>query len=168
MCEGEDCASDHESVHHEQPSGGHARYESPFVLESQPEVLEGHVSENSLNVVIIGPTGSGKSSLINAMVNKTICPAARQVISKTKNLRFYQATLNPAFLANMREDGQRLLAWPVAIWKKSNLKAAPHRVTFIDTVGFCDTSITNDEVLSLIKEKCALCCAATSLVIACC
>ena len=143
--------------HRERPNGGHARYESPFVLESQPEVLEGPISENSLNVVIIGPTGSGKSSLINAMVNQTICPAARQVLSKTKNLRFYQATLNPAFVANVRADGQRLLPWPEFIWKKSNLRAPPHRVTFIDTIGFCDTSLTNEEVIHLLTEKCAQC-----------
>ena len=48
---------------------------------------------NSYNIVIIGPTGSGKSSTINQMFNKRVCPTNSGPDSVTKELKFYQGDL---------------------------------------------------------------------------
>ena len=48
---------------------------------------------NSYNIVIIGPTGSGKSSTINQMFNKRVCPTNSGPDSVTKKLKFYQGDL---------------------------------------------------------------------------
>ena len=48
---------------------------------------------NSYNIVIIGPTGSGKSSTINQIFNKRVCPTNSGPDSVTKELQFYQGDL---------------------------------------------------------------------------
>ena len=44
----------------------------------------------SYNIVVLGPTGSGKSTVINNIFNKTVCATAASAQSVTREVRFYK------------------------------------------------------------------------------
>ena len=51
------------------------------------------LNENDLtcfNVVVLGPTGSGKSTVINNIFNKTVCATAATAQSVTRDVKFYR------------------------------------------------------------------------------
>ena len=50
------------------------------------------VDQNNFTIVILGPTGSGKSTLINNLFNKAVCQTGDSVHSVTNQVRFYQGT----------------------------------------------------------------------------
>ena len=75
-------------------------------------------SENdAFNVVVLGPTGSGKSTIINQIFNKSVCPTGANAFSVTREVRFYHGKHN--FKGNPMEQ------------KTSRFE----RINIIDTVG---------------------------------
>ena len=57
----------------------------------QKETTELNESDNaSYNVVVLGPTGCGKSTIINNIFNKTVCAASGSAQSVTREVRFYR------------------------------------------------------------------------------
>ena len=49
--------------------------------------------KDSLNILFLGPTGSGKSSLINTIFNKTVSKTASTAQSVGKEVKFYKGSL---------------------------------------------------------------------------
>ena len=45
--------------------------------------------DNAYNVVVLGPTGCGKSTIINQIFNKSVCPSGANAFSVTKEVKFY-------------------------------------------------------------------------------
>ena len=41
------------------------------------------------NVVVLGPTGCGKSTIVNQIFNKSVCPTGANAFSVTREIRFY-------------------------------------------------------------------------------
>ena len=57
----------------------------------QREATELNKSDHaSYNIVVLGPTGSGKSTIINNIFNKTVCATAASAQSVTREVRFYR------------------------------------------------------------------------------
>lgn len=90
------------------------------------------------SILFLGPTGCGKSTLINQMFNKNVCKADCGIHSVTKEINYIQGTYTMQFATKI--DG----AW------KSN---KTFDVNVIDTVGFCDSLLSADQVLSLVKDS---------------
>ena len=72
-----------------------------------PEILNTHelkyyknaaklteAENDSFNVVVLGPTGSGKSTIINQIFNKSVCPTGANAFSVTREVRFYHGKRN--------------------------------------------------------------------------
>ena len=58
------------------------------------------LSENdqaSYNIVVLGPTGSGKSTVINNIFNKTVCATAASAQSVTREVKFYRGEYHMVF-----------------------------------------------------------------------
>mmetsp|Transcript_70886 Transcript_70886/g.211349 ORF Transcript_70886/g.211349 Transcript_70886/m.211349 type:complete len:88 (+) Transcript_70886:474-737(+) len=53
-------------------------------------VLSEREATNAFNVVLLGPTGCGKSNLINVLYNMTVCPSVASVSSVTRSMRITQ------------------------------------------------------------------------------
>ena len=87
------------------------------------------------NVVLFGPTGAGKSTLINLIFNQDVADAYDDPDSVTKNMTFYTGE---GYVTEAH--GSRLV--PV---KK--------RINLIDSIGFCDSHLSPKEVYRLIKEQ---------------
>ena len=85
---------------------------------------------------MIGPTGSGKSSIINLLFNKNITPAHAGATSVTREVIFHQGSCDFEKLV----DGNKL-----------NIKHP--KINVIDTIGLCDTVMERNEVFNLIKDK---------------
>ena len=49
---------------------------------------------NAYNVVVLGPTGCGKSTIINQIFNKFVCPTGANAFSITREVRFYHGILS--------------------------------------------------------------------------
>lgn len=92
--------------------------------------------EKAFRVVVLGPTGCGKSAFINAMFNKQVADSKESVTSVTRQVDIY--------------EGHRT-------FENGDLRV----VHIFDCLGFCDAELTSSEVLSLIKQKIKL--AATSI-----
>jgi GTP-binding protein EngB required for normal cell division len=86
----------------------------------------------SYNILFLGPTGSGKSTLINLLCNRSVNKAAASVHSVTRELQYIQGKLRKVL-----EDGS------------SNFR----RTNIIDTIGFCDSVFTPKQVLDVIKSS---------------
>lgn len=82
---------------------------------------------DAFNILVIGPTGCGKSRLINLFYNQLVCESNASAMSVTKNI---QLTAGMGTVYGVRR-----------------------RVNVIDTIGFCDTTIQASEVLRLIKSR---------------
>jgi len=78
-------------------------------------------------IVILGASGAGKSTLINHLFNSTVCEAAQTVQSVTKEVLFLQG--------------------------KYIVEQCAKNVTVVDTIGLCDSTLKDEEVLQLIKSS---------------
>lgn len=78
------------------------------------------------NVVVLGPTGCGKSRFINLMCNKDICKSAGGAKSVTQEMQLIQG--------------------------KGHVMGRERLVNIVDTIGFCDTSMKPDDLHKLIKQ----------------
>eukprot|EP00928_Gymnodinium_smaydae_P034347 TRINITY_DN24360_c1_g5_i1.p1 TRINITY_DN24360_c1_g5~~TRINITY_DN24360_c1_g5_i1.p1 ORF type:complete len:444 (-),score=56.58 TRINITY_DN24360_c1_g5_i1:458-1789(-) len=85
---------------------------------------------NACNVLVLGPTGSGKSNIINLLFNKQVCASAFSACSVTRHMQIIQA----------RAPSEKL-KW-----------AYGENVNVIDSIGFCDSELSPEEVLSLVKQ----------------
>ena len=60
---------------------------------------------SAYNVVVLGPTGSGKSTIINHIFNKTVCETSASAQSCTREVRFYRGVCD----FEMMQNGRRVL-----------------------------------------------------------
>jgi len=85
------------------------------------------IDNDAFNVVVLGPTGSGKSSIINRWFNRTVCQSGAGAQSVTRHVHIIQGT--------------------------GTISGQNKNVNVIDTIGFCDSTMTIEEVLNIIKHS---------------
>lgn len=100
------------------------------------------VDDPAFNVVMIGPTGCGKSHLINLLFNQTLAESKASAISVTREMTIYSG--------------------------EGRINKRQRRVNIIDTIGLCDTHIEADDVLEIIKENIRVNCACIDQVVVIC
>uniref|UniRef100_A0A7S4QBB8 AIG1-type G domain-containing protein n=1 Tax=Alexandrium monilatum TaxID=311494 RepID=A0A7S4QBB8_9DINO len=83
-------------------------------------------ASEAFNVVLLGPTGCGKSNLINVLYNKTVCPSVASLSSVTRNMRITQGT--------------------------TTVLGRQRPVNVIDTIGFCDSEMSPSEVMASVQQ----------------
>lgn len=88
------------------------------------------VDNNKFNVVVIGPTGCGKSTLINHLFNRTVCPVGASLMSVTREIVVH--------------EGETDILQVNGVTRR--------RVNIIDTLGFCDSTLHRDEVVQVVQD----------------
>ena len=83
--------------------------------------------EEAFNILVVGPSGCGKSRLINLLFNREVAESRGSAMSITRQINIYSGT---GLIVTQRR-----------------------KVNVIDTIGLCDSHITADGVLELIKES---------------
>ena len=91
--------------------------------------------DKMFNILFLGPTGCGKSTLINQMYNMNVCMAKGGVTSVTKDIHFIQGTYS---VPTIKIKGQ--------------LTDRDVKVNVIDTIGMCDSVLTANEVIALVRK----------------
>lgn len=81
----------------------------------------------AINFVVLGPTGSGKSSLINTIFNKKVANVKASPLSVTKHMDIYSGSF----------------------W--SPCDSSTRNLNVIDSVGFCDSVMPPGEVVDIVK-----------------
>jgi hypothetical protein len=107
---------------------GNAR-DSLLRFERELEFVGTVIPESQVNIVVVGPTGCGKSHLISALHNRTCCPAAESVHAVGRNVHIIRST-------GYSYPGRKF-----------------RTINVFDCIGFCDTVLSASEVLSLVKDK---------------
>jgi GTP-binding protein EngB required for normal cell division len=88
--------------------------------------LKGHqLSKNAYNIIVVGPTGAGKSTLINLLFNRTVCKIEKD------NSNIASVTREACVVSGVHscDDGE-----------------VP--VNIIDTMGLCDTFLEDEEAIN--------------------
>jgi len=94
-----------------------------------------HMDEDdndAYNIIFLGPTGSGKSTLINHLFNQKVVKAEANVHSVTREIQYTRGKL---------------------IWAEDHKWDKRDQVNIIDTVGFCDTELSASEVHNAIQSS---------------
>ena len=98
----------------------------------------------------LGPTGSGKSSLINLLFNSSVMKTDPGSESVTRHVYFIQGKADVAqFPRSLTSDLRQLLLGGNRTLEQANTRS----INIIDTVGFCDTVFTIKETYDLIKHR---------------
>ena len=98
----------------------------PFIQLDTTEPYGPRYDSSAFNIVVLGPTGSGKSLFINRLFNRQVCKHGSGAVSVTKAFCTY---VGSAVILNQQR-----------------------RVNVIDSRGFCDSLISADAVCRLIKD----------------
>jgi GTP-binding protein EngB required for normal cell division len=88
--------------------------------------------EKRNNILVIGPTGSGKSRIINCLFNKTTVDSINRLEAVTRDINFHVGHIYSYDDTDKKEQKEYIIA---------------------DTIGICDSELSNDDVLRLIKDK---------------
>eukprot|EP00092_Neocalanus_flemingeri_P011651 GFUD01012553.1.p1 GENE.GFUD01012553.1~~GFUD01012553.1.p1 ORF type:complete len:480 (+),score=87.90 GFUD01012553.1:67-1506(+) len=99
---------------------------------SQSKEILTDADNDAFNILFLGPTGSGKSTLINHLYNQDVVKAVGSASSVTRSMTYIQGE------AMWSEPGK---------WKKFD------KVNIIDSVGFCDTELPPKQVHHMIKNS---------------
>jgi len=86
------------------------------------------ISDDTHVILIIGPTGAGKSRLINLIFNTVVAFSELSSNSCTKEIIFYYGKINGP-------------------------EVSDKKLCVIDTVGLCDSMLSQTEVLLLLKDR---------------
>ena len=100
------------------------------------EILDGNY--NPFRVIVIGPTGVGKSTIINHLYNKEVCNIGQD--SATRETDKVASTHGIYF--NTRKMSH----------KGGKLASSVKRVNIFDTIGLCDGQLTDSENIEYIKS----------------
>ena len=87
-------------------------------------------------VVFVGPTGKGKSSMVNLLFNRAVADVSSSAISATRTCKIYQGKYSLPYtgLDNTSDDGQ------------------VSTVNVVDTIGFSDTRLDDKQVREIIES----------------
>jgi GTP-binding protein EngB required for normal cell division len=81
----------------------------------------------TFNVLLIGPTGAGKSNIINAVFKEPVAESGRRATGVSQAVMFYNGVMRTP--------------------KQENV-----RINLIDTIGFCDRVIPESEIVGMIRH----------------
>jgi len=125
----------------------HVRTPPLFVQMDGKEPLSSltpEMMEKDINIVVTGPTGSGKSHLINVLFNCVVSDSSSSMESVTQDIHFFKGKLNMS----------HPLVSELAAGKHTEVSLFRGKVVnIIDTIGFCDTHLTQEQVMATIKTK---------------
>ena len=144
-CEKEDAASDDDFEKKE----GHVPLPALFDFKGVKSLkdLAPEDMQDDINIVLVGPTGCGKSHLLNVLFNSDVSASSSSSRSVTADILFFQGTLNKAHPLVTK------YGVPLRDRDADHLLSPLHRFNLIDTIGFCDTKKDPTEVINLIKSK---------------
>ena len=105
--------------------------EGGFILNPQNGVLQEKVT-NKLRILFLGPIGVGKSTIINHLYNRDICPVGENSARRTTN------RVHPSHGIFIDKNCK-------------NCKNNATRINFFDTIGLCDGELTDSENVDFVK-----------------
>jgi GTP-binding protein EngB required for normal cell division len=91
------------------------------------------INEDTYNVLVIGPTGAGKSHLINVIFNQEISDSKSSHFSVTREICF------------IKGRGR--------VYSEQRKNFVERSVCVIDTIGLCDTEWNDEIIINLIKGR---------------